>query len=111
MKLSGSVALVTGGASGLGAATVRRLVAGGAKALIVDRDEARGQALAAEIRGTFAKADVTDPAAGGAGRRGRVGGAEGVGGGGRGGGFGGPPPETNRKPARHRRVSDGHRRQ
>ena len=62
MKLSGSVALVTGGASGLGAATVRRLVAGGAKALIVDRDEARGQALASEIGATFAKADVTDPA-------------------------------------------------
>jgi NAD(P)-dependent dehydrogenase (short-subunit alcohol dehydrogenase family) len=62
MKLSGSVALVTGGASGLGAATVRRLVAGGAKVLIVDRDEARGQALAKEIGATFAKADVTDPA-------------------------------------------------
>src|SRR5437667_7477374 len=62
MKLSGSVALVTGGASGLGAATVRRLVAGGAKVLIVDRDEARGQALASEIGATFAKADVTDPA-------------------------------------------------
>jgi NAD(P)-dependent dehydrogenase (short-subunit alcohol dehydrogenase family) len=62
MKLSGSVALVTGGASGLGAATVRRLVAGGAKVLIVDRDEARGQALASEIGTTFAKADVTDPA-------------------------------------------------
>jgi NAD(P)-dependent dehydrogenase (short-subunit alcohol dehydrogenase family) len=62
MKLSGSVALVTGGASGLGAATVRRLVAGGAKVLIVDRDEARGQALAGEIGATFAKADVTDPA-------------------------------------------------
>ena len=62
MKLSGSVALVTGGASGLGAATVRRLVAGGAKVLIVDRDEARGQALAAELGAAFAKADVTDPA-------------------------------------------------
>jgi NAD(P)-dependent dehydrogenase (short-subunit alcohol dehydrogenase family) len=62
MKLSGSVALVTGGASGLGAATVRRLVAGGAKVLIVDRDEARGQALAAELGAAFARADVTDPA-------------------------------------------------
>lgn len=62
MKLSGSVALVTGGASGLGAATVRRLVAGGAKAVIVDRDEARGTALAAELGQTFAKADVTNPA-------------------------------------------------
>ena len=62
MKLQGSVALVTGGASGLGAATVRRLVAGGAKVLIVDRDEARGTALATELGQTFAKADVTEPA-------------------------------------------------
>jgi NAD(P)-dependent dehydrogenase (short-subunit alcohol dehydrogenase family) len=62
MKLSGSVALVTGGASGLGAATVRRLALGGAKVVIVDRDEARGTALASELGQTFAKADVTDPA-------------------------------------------------
>jgi NAD(P)-dependent dehydrogenase (short-subunit alcohol dehydrogenase family) len=62
MKLSGSVALVTGGASGLGAATVRRLVAGGAKVLIVDRDEAKGTALASELGQQFAKADVTDAA-------------------------------------------------
>jgi NAD(P)-dependent dehydrogenase (short-subunit alcohol dehydrogenase family) len=62
MKLTGSVALVTGGASGLGAATVRRLVGAGAKAVIVDRDEARGTALASELGQTFAKADVTDPA-------------------------------------------------
>src|SRR5689334_12877711 len=65
MKLSGSVVLVTGGASGLGAATVRTLVAGGARAVIVDRDEARGQALAAELgasSASFAKADVTDAA-------------------------------------------------
>ncbi len=62
MKLQGAVALVTGGASGLGAATVRRLVAAGAKAVIVDRDEERGNALAGELGQTFAKADVTDPA-------------------------------------------------
>jgi NAD(P)-dependent dehydrogenase (short-subunit alcohol dehydrogenase family) len=62
MKLNGTVALVTGGASGLGAATVRRLVQGGAKVLIVDRDEARGQALARELGAAFARADVTDPA-------------------------------------------------
>jgi len=62
MKLNGSVALVTGGASGLGAATARRLVAGGAKVVIVDRDEPRGQSLAAELGATFAKADVTNAA-------------------------------------------------
>jgi len=62
MKLSGSVALVTGGASGLGAATIRRLVADGARAVIVDRDEARGQQLATELGQTYAKADVTDAA-------------------------------------------------
>jgi NAD(P)-dependent dehydrogenase (short-subunit alcohol dehydrogenase family) len=62
MKLQGCVALVTGGASGLGAATVRRLAAGGAKVMIVDRDEARGQALAGELGAAFHKADVTDPA-------------------------------------------------
>ncbi|HET9626354.1 MAG TPA: SDR family NAD(P)-dependent oxidoreductase [Kofleriaceae bacterium] len=62
MKLQGSVALVTGGASGLGAATARRLAAGGAKVVVVDRDEARGAALASEIGGAFARADVTDAA-------------------------------------------------
>jgi len=60
MKLHGSVALVTGGASGLGAATARRLAAGGAKVVIVDRDEARGEALASELGATYCKADVTD---------------------------------------------------
>jgi len=64
MKLEGSVALVTGGASGLGAATARRLAAGGARVVIADRDEARGAALAAELGAgaVFAKMDVTDPA-------------------------------------------------
>ena len=60
MKLTGSVALVTGGASGLGAATARRLAEGGAKVVIVDRDEQKGAALAGELGGAFAKADVTD---------------------------------------------------
>jgi NAD(P)-dependent dehydrogenase (short-subunit alcohol dehydrogenase family) len=65
MKLSGTVALVTGGASGLGAATVRRFVADGAKVVIVDRDEAAGQLLAKELGrdvALFAQADITDAA-------------------------------------------------
>jgi NAD(P)-dependent dehydrogenase (short-subunit alcohol dehydrogenase family) len=60
MKLQGSVALVTGGASGLGAATARRLAQGGAQVMIVDRDDAKGIELAKELKGSFAKADVTD---------------------------------------------------
>src|SRR5262245_57660351 len=64
MDLENAVALVTGGASGLGAATIRRLHAGGARVVIVDRDETKGPALAAELgeRAVFARADVTDPA-------------------------------------------------
>jgi len=61
MKLPGHVALVTGGASGLGAATVRRLREGGAKVVIVDQND-RGAELAKELGATFAKADVTDSA-------------------------------------------------
>ncbi len=63
MKLQESSAIVTGGASGLGAATARRLAAGGARVVVVDRDEDKGKALAAELEGgSFAQADVTDPA-------------------------------------------------
>lgn len=61
---NGDVALVTGGASGLGLATVRRLVADGAKAVIVDLPSSDGKAVAAELGGNvaFAPADVTDEA-------------------------------------------------
>ncbi|MEM0927975.1 MAG: SDR family NAD(P)-dependent oxidoreductase [Pseudomonadota bacterium] len=64
MKIEGTGALVTGGASGLGEATVRMLVANGGKALILDRDEAKGTALAAELgdAADFMMADVTDEA-------------------------------------------------
>ena len=64
MDLNNSVALVTGGASGLGEATVRRLVAAGAGAVIVDLNEERGEALAKELgdRTTFVKANVADAA-------------------------------------------------
>jgi NAD(P)-dependent dehydrogenase (short-subunit alcohol dehydrogenase family) len=62
MQIEEAGALVTGGASGLGEATVRRLAARGATVTVVDRDAARAEALAKELgRGTqFAAADVTD---------------------------------------------------
>lgn len=55
-------AIVTGGASGLGEATARMLAAAGAPVTLFDRDETRGKAVAAEIGGVFALADVTDEA-------------------------------------------------
>src|SRR5947209_605479 len=51
MQIQGAGALVTGGASGLGEATVRTLTEAGATVTIVDRDEAKGKALAAELGG------------------------------------------------------------
>ncbi len=62
MDIKNQVALVTGGASGLGEASARALAAAGAKVVIVDRDETRGPVVAKELGGVFAKADVTDPA-------------------------------------------------
>ena len=60
MKLADTRAVITGGASGLGAATARQFRAAGAQVTIFDRDEARGAALAAGIGATFAAVDVTD---------------------------------------------------
>jgi NAD(P)-dependent dehydrogenase (short-subunit alcohol dehydrogenase family) len=60
MDLNGIGALVAGGASGLGEATARELAARGAHVTVADLNEERGQALAAEIGGQFAAADVTD---------------------------------------------------
>ncbi|MEM8663778.1 MAG: SDR family NAD(P)-dependent oxidoreductase [Pseudomonadota bacterium] len=63
MKIDPSVAaIVTGGASGLGAATARALSGAGAKVAIFDMTEDAGQAVANEIGGVFAKVDVTDTA-------------------------------------------------
>ena len=64
MSLEHTTALVTGGASGMGEATARRLAAEGAHVVIVDRDAAKGEAVAKELDGTFAQADVTDEARG-----------------------------------------------
>jgi NAD(P)-dependent dehydrogenase (short-subunit alcohol dehydrogenase family) len=59
----GQAAVVSGGASGLGEATVRALVAAGLRPAILDLNEAAGAALAAETGGHFHATDVTDPAA------------------------------------------------
>ncbi len=66
MDPKNAVAVVTGGASGLGAATARQLAAAGARLLIVDLDEGKGRAQAAELGGAFVRADVSDGAALGA---------------------------------------------
>jgi NAD(P)-dependent dehydrogenase (short-subunit alcohol dehydrogenase family) len=61
MELIGAAAIVTGGASGLGAATVRRLRAAGAAVVVLDLDDESGASLAQEVGGEFVLADVTDP--------------------------------------------------
>jgi NAD(P)-dependent dehydrogenase (short-subunit alcohol dehydrogenase family) len=63
MKLDSTVsAVVTGGASGLGAATARALAAKGVKVAIFDLQEEKGAALAAELGGVFCECNVTDDA-------------------------------------------------
>ena len=63
MKLdSNMAAIITGGASGLGAATARALAKQGVKIGIFDLQEDKGEALAKELGGTFAKVNVTDEA-------------------------------------------------
>jgi NAD(P)-dependent dehydrogenase (short-subunit alcohol dehydrogenase family) len=64
MELKGSTFIVTGGASGLGAGTVRMIVAGGGNAVIADLKEAEGQALATELGQAvrFVKTNVADEA-------------------------------------------------
>jgi len=55
-------AVITGGASGLGAATARALAGRGVQVGILDRDEVLGEAIAAELDGQFVPCDVTDDA-------------------------------------------------
>lgn len=63
MKLDSNIAaIVTGGASGLGAATARRLASHGVKVALFDLNATQGEALAQEIGGVFCQVDVTDEA-------------------------------------------------
>jgi NAD(P)-dependent dehydrogenase (short-subunit alcohol dehydrogenase family) len=62
VNVTGASALVTGGASGLGAAAARRLAAAGAHVVVFDLNEQLGKEFAEEIGGSFASGDVTDPA-------------------------------------------------
>jgi NAD(P)-dependent dehydrogenase (short-subunit alcohol dehydrogenase family) len=58
-RLQDRVAVVTGGASGIGLATVRRFAEEGAKVVIADVDEATGKSVAEQVGGLFVRADVT----------------------------------------------------
>lgn len=60
MDVANSSAIITGGGSGLGEACARRLAGLGAKCIIVDLNEEKGQAVAADIGGQFVKADVSN---------------------------------------------------
>lgn len=60
MELGNSSAIVTGGASGIGAAAARMLAKKGAKVVIADLQADKGEALAKEIGGAFCKVDVTN---------------------------------------------------
>ena len=60
MRIEGSLALVVGGASGLGEATARRLHTGGAEVTIADLNDERGTALATDLGARYVHADVTN---------------------------------------------------
>ncbi|BBZ75972.1 3-hydroxyacyl-CoA dehydrogenase [Mycolicibacterium anyangense] len=62
MDINGASAIVTGGASGIGAATSRQLADRGARVVVADLQADKGEALAKEIGGVFVSVDVTDTA-------------------------------------------------
>src|SRR5829696_3536369 len=61
MRIEGANALVAGGASGLGAATARRLSEAGAHVTVADLNAEKGEALASELGARFVPCDVTEP--------------------------------------------------
>src|SRR6478735_7264591 len=64
MQIQNNVFIVTGGASGLGAATARMIVENGGKVVLADVQVEPGEKLAAELKGKFVKCDVTSEADG-----------------------------------------------
>jgi NAD(P)-dependent dehydrogenase (short-subunit alcohol dehydrogenase family) len=60
-RLSGRVAVVTGGASGIGLASARRLASEGARVVVADLNAEAGKRAAEEVSGLFVATDVTDP--------------------------------------------------
>ncbi|MFS2138307.1 SDR family NAD(P)-dependent oxidoreductase [Duganella sp. Dugasp56] len=64
MQIQDNVFIITGGASGLGAATARMIAEQGGKVVLADVQVEPGQALAAELKGVFVKCDVTSEADG-----------------------------------------------
>jgi NAD(P)-dependent dehydrogenase (short-subunit alcohol dehydrogenase family) len=62
MDLTGTAAIISGGASGLGEATARALAAAGSTVVIADLNADRGEAVAAETGGKFVQTDVVDEA-------------------------------------------------
>jgi NAD(P)-dependent dehydrogenase (short-subunit alcohol dehydrogenase family) len=60
MDINGASAIVTGGASGIGAASARQLAARGARVVVADLQADRGGRLAEEIDGAFVRVDVTN---------------------------------------------------
>ncbi len=61
MQLNGTSAIVTGGASGLGAGTVRALAGLGVRCVVFDKNESGAKEVASEIGGVGIGGDVTDP--------------------------------------------------